>query len=79
MDVHTFSNSTTWTDGTLTQTTWFVRKADNATCGTAYSNVIASTVRPLLEGGTIALTRLCVQWDPVAFTSSAPATGGSYQ
>jgi hypothetical protein len=72
------SNSLTWDYGTLTQTTYFVRKAVDPVCGTVYSNVVVVNVYPQLTGGTIASNQtLCYNGDPAAFTSTAAASGGS--
>ncbi|NJK85791.1 MAG: hypothetical protein HC906_07300, partial [Bacteroidales bacterium] len=71
------SNQPTWDYGTLTQTTYFVRRAVDAVCGTVYSNVVTITVRTQLNGGTVGSNQtLCYNDDVAAFTSTAPASGG---
>jgi len=44
------SNSTTYNHGTLTETTWFVRRASDASCGITYSNVLKITVTTAAAG-----------------------------
>ncbi len=72
------SNSLTWDYGNLSQTTYFVRRAVDPSCGTVYSNVITVTVNSQLNGGSVAANQtICYNEDVAAFTSSAAASGGS--
>jgi hypothetical protein len=65
--------------GTQTETTWNVRKVVDG-ISTAYSNVLQITVAPetSLDGGTIASSQTVEPGgDPVAFTNTASASGGT--
>jgi len=71
------ANGAVYTPGSLSTTTYFVRKFTNS-CGTVYSNVITITVLPQLAGGTIAAdTTICEGNIPYELTNLASATGGS--
>jgi gliding motility-associated-like protein len=64
--------------GPLVDTTKYVRKAMDVTCGVPeYSNEIQINVLPDMDGGTIAGTNsICYNTDAPAITSTTDATGG---
>jgi len=65
------SNSLTYAPGTLTQTSYFYRKATDASNNTANSNVIAVTITPASVGGTLAgSTAVCSGTNSTTLTLS---------
>jgi hypothetical protein len=70
------SDTETWDNGALAQTTYFVRMAEDALCGTVYSNVVTVTVDtpPSVNAGPDAI--IC--YNSTAFQIlSASVTGSS--
>jgi hypothetical protein len=72
------SNSPAFDYGTLSSTTRFIRKAEEATCITpVFSNIITVTVRPQLTGGTIGTNQaVCYGTDIPSFTNIVAPSGG---
>jgi len=76
------SNSTTFSPGALTQTSWYKRLA-RVDCKTdwicaAESNVVKITVRPVFTAGAIATAgeTICLNGDPSEIGSTTDASGG---
>ncbi len=62
----------------LAVTTFFRRKVTDLTCGSAYSNVVTVTVRPILNVGTIGDNEtICYSTSPSAIVSKVSPSGGT--
>ncbi|MDW3210924.1 MAG: RHS repeat-associated core domain-containing protein [Reichenbachiella sp.] len=73
------ATSSTYNPPALTQTTWYRRRVTSSSgCGTKYTNVIQLTVYGNLNAGSIDQAQtLCYGNDPVAFSNTSSATGGT--
>ncbi|MBS0028708.1 gliding motility-associated C-terminal domain-containing protein [Chitinophaga sp. 22321] len=71
------NNGKDYTPAALPQSTWYRRIVNSGSCSDT-SAAIMITVNPLLLPGVIAGNQtFCGNGDPVAFTQTTPATGGS--
>ncbi|HPI43682.1 MAG TPA: PKD domain-containing protein [Tenuifilaceae bacterium] len=62
----------------LAVTTYFRRKVTDLTCGSAYSNIVTITVRPILNVGTIGDNEtICYSTSPSAIVSKVNPSGGT--
>jgi gliding motility-associated-like protein len=76
----TGANSSTYTSGALTQTTYFRRQTTSGVCSSGnpgFSNVITVTVNQAVVGGSIGSDQtLCSGTTPIMLTSVLAASGG---
>jgi len=70
--------SESYQPGSLSQTTYYRRKVNDASCGNSYNNVVQITVRPAFTLGDIGSDQtICNNSTPSILTTTAPPAGGS--
>ena len=72
------ATSETYQPGVLSQTTYYRRHVNDASCGGGYTNIIQITVRSSVTIGTIGADQtICYNSSPSLLTTTLAASGGS--